>query len=100
MDKGNFFRGCLDGGRDGGRRCSEGYSVGVEGRATVRKGSRGVSVGNLFAGGLKRVLVNVLLFFPCVLVFNDAHPVTGEWYWGYNVLGVLYSYGYCRWLRR
>ena len=100
MNGENFLGGSLGRGREGGRICSEGNFSGGERRATVQRGSRGGSVRDFFTGRLRRFFTDVLLFFPCVLVFNDAHPVTGEWYWGYNVLGVLYACWYCRRLRR
>lgn len=100
MGRENFLGGCWDRGREGGRSCSGGDFSGEERRVAAQRGSRGCSGGDRLAGRLRRVFTDVLLFFPCVLVFNDAHPVTGEWYWGYNVLGVLYACWYCRRLRR
>ena len=41
-----------------------------------------------------KIILNVLLLnvlaVPCLLVFNDIDPITGEWNWGLNLIGVIY----------
>lgn len=41
-----------------------------------------------------KIFLNVLLLnvlaVPCLLVFNDIDPITGEWNWGLNLIGVIY----------
>lgn len=39
------------------------------------------------------LLLNVLAL-PCLLVFNDVDPVTGDWNYSMNIIGILYSMWY------
>lgn len=44
---------------------------------------------------MKKVILNLLvlnlLALPCLLMFNDANPITGEWAYQYNIFGFVYS---------
>lgn len=44
---------------------------------------------------MKRIILNVLLLnilaLPCLAIFNDADPVTGEWNYTINLFGIVYS---------
>lgn len=44
---------------------------------------------------LNIVLLNILSA-PCFLVFNDIDPITGEWNWGLNLMGVVYIIWFVR----
>ncbi len=35
-------------------------------------------------------LLNILAA-PCLLMLNDVNPVTGDWNWQWNLLGLIYS---------
>lgn len=47
---------------------------------------------------MKRVILTVLLLnvlaLPCLMAFNDIDPVTGEWNYSINLVGIVYSFGY------
>ena len=44
---------------------------------------------------MKKIIINVLLLSliasPCLLTFNDVNPITGEWNWHWNLIGIVYS---------
>lgn len=44
---------------------------------------------------MKKLIINVLLLnivaAPCLLLLNDIDPLTGEWNWHWNVIGLVYS---------
>ena len=44
---------------------------------------------------MKKLILNVvllnLLAAPCFLTFNEIDPITGEWNWWVNLIGVVYS---------
>lgn len=44
---------------------------------------------------MKKIIMNVLLLnilaAPCLLTFNDINPITGEWDWRLNLIGIVYS---------
>lgn len=44
---------------------------------------------------LNIVLLNILSA-PCFLVFNDLDPITGEWNWGLNLIGIVYIIWFVR----
>ena len=43
----------------------------------------------------RRIIINVLLLnvlaLPCLLMFNDVDSVTGDWNYGINLFGLVYS---------
>lgn len=39
-------------------------------------------------------LVTAILSLPCLLLLNDANPVTGEWNPVINLIGFLYAIAY------
>lgn len=44
---------------------------------------------------MRKIIINVcllnLLAAPCLLTFNDVNPITGEWNWVLNLIGIMYS---------
>ena len=44
----------------------------------------------------RRIIINVLLLnvlaLQCLLMFNDVDSVTGDWNYGINLFGLVYSY--------
>lgn len=44
---------------------------------------------------MKRIILNVLLLnilaLPCLAMFNDVDPVTGDWNYTVNLFGIVYS---------
>lgn len=44
---------------------------------------------------MKRIIQNVLLLnmmaIPCLAMFNDINPVTGDWNYSINLFGIVYS---------
>lgn len=44
---------------------------------------------------MKRIILNVLLLnmmaIPCLAMFNDINPVTGDWNYSINIFGIVYS---------
>jgi hypothetical protein len=54
---------------------------------------------------MKRIILNVLLLnmlaFPCLAMFNDVDPITGEWNYTVNLFGIVYSvWFYCNVLKK
>nr|DAZ53192.1 MAG TPA: CAAD domains of cyanobacterial aminoacyl-tRNA synthetase [Caudoviricetes sp.] len=39
---------------------------------------------------LKVMLLNILAL-PCMLTFNDVNPITGDWNYTMNLVGIIYS---------
>lgn len=39
---------------------------------------------------LNIVLLNILAS-PCILAFNDINPITGDWNYTINIVGIAYS---------
>jgi hypothetical protein len=36
------------------------------------------------------MLLNILAL-PCMLTFNDVNPITGDWNYTMNLVGIIYS---------
>ena len=49
---------------------------------------------------MRKIIFNVLalnlLASPCLLMFNGENPLTGEWNWWINVIGLAYSVWFYR----